>query len=423
MRSSSRHCSGVTSRVADDVADDLRRAPSSRCCSRWISGSVTLPSRRSPPIGLPSASASPVKSSRSSTSWNAMPRLKPYSRSACSLLRRDLAEHAADLRAAAEQVRRLAADDVEVLVFGDVGVAVLGELVQLAFDHPQRDVAEQPDDVERVVRQRHRHRLDVEVVAEQHGDVVAPPRVHRQAAAPQIRVVDDVVVDERRGVDELDDRRVEHRAIAGVAGQARRHQQHRRPDRACRRSSGCTCRSSGSARPATATWRANSRSTFSRSSRIGSKICDESERRFFHGGSRSKLYHGRNRRVEVRGRSAGRSVARAASCRAARPARSTTRDDVRRLVALAAVRHRREERAVGFDQAADRAARARADLAQVAGLRKREDAGQRDVEAELERRARQRGVAGEAVEHAAQLGRRPPRAGSRACPRRLRACG
>ena len=58
------------------------------------------------------------------------------------LLVLDLAEHAADLRAAAEQVRGLAADDVEVLVLGDVGVAVLRELVQLAFDHPQRDVAQ-----------------------------------------------------------------------------------------------------------------------------------------------------------------------------------------------------------------------------------------------------------------------------------------
>ena len=123
----------------------------------------------------------------------------------------DLAEHAADLGAAAEQIRRLAPDDVEVLVFGDVRVAVLGQLEQLAFDHPQRDVAQEAHDVERVVRQRQRHRLDVQVVAEQHRDVVAPARMHGEAPAAQIRVVDDVVVDERRGVDELDDRRVQRR--------------------------------------------------------------------------------------------------------------------------------------------------------------------------------------------------------------------
>jgi hypothetical protein len=55
-----------------------------------------------------------------------------------------------------------------------------------------------------------RHRLDVEVVAEQHRDVVAPPRVHGQPAAAQLGLVDDVVVHERGGVDELDDRGVEH---------------------------------------------------------------------------------------------------------------------------------------------------------------------------------------------------------------------
>ena len=156
-----------------------------------------------------------------------------------------LPEHAADLRAAAEQVRRLAADDVEVLVLGDVGVAVLGELVQLAFDHPQRDVAQQPHDVERVVRERQRHRLDVEVVAEEHRDVVAPPRVHGQAAAAQLRVVDDVVVDERRRVDELDDGRVEDGAVALVAASAARPSAARPAACACRRSSGCTCRSCG----------------------------------------------------------------------------------------------------------------------------------------------------------------------------------
>src|SRR5439155_14080250 len=45
-----------------------------------------------------------------------------------------------------------------------------------------------------------------------------------------IRVVDDVVVHERGGVNELDDGRVEDRAIAFVSRQPRRHQQHRGPD-------------------------------------------------------------------------------------------------------------------------------------------------------------------------------------------------
>ena len=115
-----------------------------------------------------------------------------------------------------------------MLVFADVDVAGLRQLVELPFDHAQRDVAQQPDDLERVLRQRHRHRLDVQVVAEQNRDVVAPARVHRQPSAPQIRAVDDVVVDQRRGVDEFDDRGIEHGPVALVAGQTRRHQQNGR---------------------------------------------------------------------------------------------------------------------------------------------------------------------------------------------------
>jgi hypothetical protein len=53
--------------------------------------------------------------------------------------------------------------------------------------------------------------------------------VHRQAAAPQVGVVDDVVVDQRRGVDKLDHRGVADRLIAVVAGQPRGHQQQGGP--------------------------------------------------------------------------------------------------------------------------------------------------------------------------------------------------
>jgi hypothetical protein len=129
------------------------------------------------------------------------------------LIGRDLAEHPANLCTTAEQVGGLAADDVEVLVLGDVGIAVLGELVEFALDHLEG------------VRQRHRHRLDVQVITEQHGDVVAPAGVHGEAAAAQFGLVDDVVVHEGGGVNELDHGRVEHRAVALVAAQPRRHQQ------------------------------------------------------------------------------------------------------------------------------------------------------------------------------------------------------
>ena len=61
--------------------------------------------------------------------------------------------------------------------------------------------------------------------------------------------------------------------------------------------------------------------------------------------------------------------------------------DVRRLVALAAVRHRRQKRAVGFDQQPIERHAARR-LAQLRAFGKRHDAGERDVEAQRERRRR-----------------------------------
>src|SRR5262249_9776173 len=140
------------------------------------------------------------------------------------------AEHPTNLRATAEQVSRLPTNDLEVLVFSDIGVAVLRQLVQLPLDHPQRDVAQHADDLQRVVSQRQRHRLDVQVVAKEHRDVVAPARVNGQAAAPQIGIVDDVVVDERGSVYELDNGSVKDRAIAFVAAQPGRHQQHGGPN-------------------------------------------------------------------------------------------------------------------------------------------------------------------------------------------------
>ena len=48
------------------------------------------------------------------------------------------------------------------------------------------------------------------------------------APAAHVRFVDDVVVHERRGVNELDHRREQRRVLARVAAHARRHQQHRR---------------------------------------------------------------------------------------------------------------------------------------------------------------------------------------------------
>ena len=52
--------------------------------------------------------------------------------------------------------------------------------------------------------------------------------MHGLAAAPHVGVVDDVVVHERRRVDELDDRRKERRVLACIPAHPGGHQQDRR---------------------------------------------------------------------------------------------------------------------------------------------------------------------------------------------------
>src|SRR4029078_5541569 len=94
------------------------------------------------------------------------------------------------------------------------------------LEHLDGPIAGQPDDLERVVRQGQRHRLDVQVVTQKDGDVVAPSGVHGQAAAPEIGIVDDVVVYERGSVNDLDDGSVQDRAIPRVPAEAAGHEQN-----------------------------------------------------------------------------------------------------------------------------------------------------------------------------------------------------
>ena len=76
--------------------------------------------------------------------------------------------------------------------------------------------------------------------------------------------------------------------------------------------------------------------------------------------------------------------------------------DVRRLVALSPMRNRREKRAVGLDeQSIER--HHLGHFLQLDRPRKRDDAGERQVETDVETSFRHRAIAGETVEHAADL--------------------
>src|SRR3954452_19461287 len=124
------------------------------------------------------------------------------------------------------------------------------------------------------------------------------------------------------------------------------------------------------------TWRANSSSTFCRSARIGSKICDRASDDFstfftFKTLSRPE------QAVEIGGGAPGQVGHR----RLVHPGQGLDdARDVGRFVALTAIRHAGQKRAVRLRQQAIERNRARR-LAQVGGLRKGQDSGQRDVEA------------------------------------------
>ena len=142
--------------------------------------------------------------------------------------RRD--EEGRDLAGAREQKRRLAAHDVEIALEREVEEAAPLGADDLALRHAQRHVRQHAQDAQVALFQRDLHRLHVEVIAEQHGQLVAPAPVHARPSAAELGVVDDVVVDERRRVDELDHGAVTHVAVTLVPEHVRAQEEQRGPD-------------------------------------------------------------------------------------------------------------------------------------------------------------------------------------------------
>ena len=92
-------------------------------------------------------------------------------------------------------------------------------LQQFAFDHLLRQFDQHVEDAEVALLHGDLEGLHVEPVAGQHALRVAPLRVGRRTSAASLGLVDDVVVDQRRGVNDFDDRGELDRARAFVAEQ------------------------------------------------------------------------------------------------------------------------------------------------------------------------------------------------------------
>ena len=69
----------------------------------------------------------------------------------------------------------------------------------------------------------------VEVIPHYDRDLVAESRVHRGKAASPDRVVDRIIVDQRRHVDQLHHRRKANRVLGGLVPDPVRQQEDRRP--------------------------------------------------------------------------------------------------------------------------------------------------------------------------------------------------
>ena len=158
-----------------------------------------------------------------------MPRSWPYLPRARFLLGRGAAENRSQAHANREQASGLAEDQIEVLVQRDQ-LAQLFHLQQFALDHLLREFDQRVENAEIALLHRDLERLHVEPVAGQHALGISPLRVGRGTAAPRLGLVDDVVVNQRRGVNDLDHRAQPNRALPLVVEQLRGKQQQGRAD-------------------------------------------------------------------------------------------------------------------------------------------------------------------------------------------------
>ena len=148
-----------------------------------------------------------------------MPRFMPNERQAdCSSFGR-VGERRADLAGGGEQLGGLGADDREIVVLGRGGVLGGAELHHLAFGDDGGGRGQDFQRPQRADLDHHLEGLAEQEVADQHARFVAPQHAGGELAAPHLALVDDVVVQQRRGVHELDRGGELDVAVAGVAGE------------------------------------------------------------------------------------------------------------------------------------------------------------------------------------------------------------
>ncbi len=132
---------------------------------------------------------------------------------------RPIGDHGADFGRGGEQGRGLGVDHGEIIVLGGLGVLGGDELHHLAFGDHRRGVGKDAKRAERADIDHHLEGLPEQEIADEDARLVAPQQPRRRLAAPEVALIDDVVMEQRRRMHELDARREPHMAGALIAGQ------------------------------------------------------------------------------------------------------------------------------------------------------------------------------------------------------------
>ena len=121
-------------------------------------------------------------------------------------------------------------DEFVILLFSDVDSSDQVRLQQLALNHHLGQVGENVEDAETALAQCDGEGLHVKPVTGQHADLVAPQLVRRRVAAAHLRAVDDIVMHQRCGMDDLHHGSHADRPVAMFPASAGRQQQQSRPE-------------------------------------------------------------------------------------------------------------------------------------------------------------------------------------------------
>jgi len=131
----------------------------------------------------------------------------------------------AEARAGFEQFRGLEPDHPQIVFHRQIGVVHVHQLQHLTFGDDVGGVGKDLQHAHAVDRHHHLEGAGVDEVAHQHACRIAEQRIGGFAAAPQCGFVDDIVVQQGGGVDELD-RCCQFEALGPAEPERLREQQH-----------------------------------------------------------------------------------------------------------------------------------------------------------------------------------------------------